>query len=126
MINKTLEDIILISLKKLTDEEIEADEMRDEFENDLNENELKVLNSLVNSSFGNGHDFGFTDEYDECGFTKHQMAGYIGQLSTKGYIVCVDHSLDPGTECNAVQFNFTLKAEAILDDVFVDYNHYND
>ncbi len=92
----------------------------------LNENEMKVLKSLVNSSSGNGHDFGWTDEYEDCGLTKHQMAGYIGSLSTKGYIDLYDHSGDPGTECNSVQFNFTLKAESVLDDVYVDSNHYND
>jgi hypothetical protein len=90
---------------------------------DLNENELKVLKSLVNSSWNNGHDFGFTDEYEDVGLTKNQMAGYIGQLSTKGYIRLYDHSEDPGTECNAVQFDFTLKAEALLDGVLVDANH---
>lgn len=91
---------------------------------DLNEAEFTVLNSLVNSSAGNGHDFGFTDEYEECGFSKHQMAGYIGQLISKEYIRATDHSEDPGTACNAVQFDFTLKAENILDDVYVDHNHY--
>jgi DNA-directed RNA polymerase subunit RPC12/RpoP len=90
----------------------------------LNENELKVLKSLVKSSADNGHDFGFTDEYEECGFTKHQMAGYIGQLSTKGYIELEDLSKDPGTICNAVQFNFTKRAENILEDVYVESNHY--
>jgi hypothetical protein len=90
---------------------------------DLNENELKVLKSLVNSSACNGHDFGWTDEYEDCGLTAHQMAGYIGQLSTKGYIRCTDLSDDPGVECNSVEFDFTLKAEAILDDVYVDHNH---
>ena len=98
---------------------------------DLNENELKVLKSLVNSSAGNGHDFGWTDEYEDCGFTKHQMAGYIGQLTQKDYIRCSHLSDDPGVECNDVQFNFTLKAEELLnenvpvgfDRVYVDSNH---
>lgn len=94
---------------------------------DLNENEIKVLKSLIRSSSGNGHDFGWTDEYDEIGLSKHQMAGYIGQLSTKGYISLSDHSTDPGTECNDVQFNFTLKGEKFLnengEDVFVDFLH---
>jgi hypothetical protein len=89
---------------------------------DLNENELKVLKSLVNSSACNGHDFGWTDEYQDCGFTKHQMAGYIGQLVQKDYIRVEDLGDDPGTICNATQFEFTLKAEAILN-VFVDHNH---
>ncbi|KKL20845.1 hypothetical protein LCGC14_2451370, partial [marine sediment metagenome] len=83
----------------------------------LNKNEIKVLKSLVNSSAVNGHDFGFTDEYEDCGFSSHQMAGYIGQLSKKGYIELCDNSTDPGTECDAVQFNFTPKAKAALDAV---------
>ena len=80
----------------------------------LNENEMKVLKSLVYSSEGNGHDFGWTDEYQECGLSKHQMAGYIGQLSTKGYIELSDSSLDPGTECNGCQFVFTEKAMKLI------------
>jgi len=89
----------------------------------LNENELMVLKSLIPSSMGNGHDFGFTDEHANCGLTKHQMAGYISSLSKKGYIDLEDLSNDPGVECMATQFNFTLKAEEILDGVFVDSNH---
>jgi len=94
----------------------------------LNENEMKVLKSLVNSSAGNGHDFGFTDEYEDCGFSKHQMAGYIGQLSTKDYIDLCDYNDDPGVDGNFVQFIFTPKAEKLLNDngydIFVDSNHY--
>jgi len=90
---------------------------------DLNENEYKVLKSLIASSRGNGHDFGWTDEYKDIGLSKNQMAGYIGQLSKKEYIRIYDNSDDPGTECNNVQFDFTLKAEEILDGVYVDHNH---
>jgi len=99
-------------------------------ESDLNENEIKVLKSLVNSSSGNGHDFGFTDEYEECGFSKHQMAGYIGSLVKKDYLDVTDLSEDPGCECNSVQFTFTIIAENLLnnlgENVFVDCNHWND
>lgn len=101
--------------------------MKTEF---LNDNEIKVLRSLVDSSAGNGHDFGFTDEWQECGFTPKQMAGYIGQLSKKGYLNLDDLSEDAGVECNAVQFVFTLKAEELLNDfdekVYVEYNHWGD
>lgn len=93
----------------------------------LNENEMKVLKSLVDSSDGNGHDFGWTDEYEECGLSKHQMAGYISQLSQKDYLDLCDNSLDPGTECNGVQFIFTEKAEKLLNElgynVYVECNH---
>jgi hypothetical protein len=90
----------------------------------LNENELMVLKSLIPSSLANGHDFGFTDEHANCGLTKHQMAGYISSLSKKGYIILDDLSNDPGVECMATQFNFTKRAENILEDVYVDFNHY--
>ena len=94
---------------------------------DLNPDEIKVLESLVDSSSGNGHDFGFTDEYKECGFNKHQMAGYIGQLSKKEYLDLYDASDDPGVDGDYVQFVFTPKAETLLNklghDVYVCSNH---
>ncbi len=90
---------------------------------DLNKNEKLVLKALVRSSKGNGHDFGFTDEYQNCGFSKQQMAGYISQLQSKGYIQIFDNRNDPGTICMSNQFIFTLKAEALLDGVWVDSNH---
>ena len=95
--------------------------------NMLNENEIKVLEALIPSSSGNGHDFGFTDELEETGFTRHQNAGFISQLVQKNYIDATDLSDDPGVECNAVQFNFTRKAEDLLNsrghDIYVDSNH---
>jgi hypothetical protein len=81
----------------------------------LNENELKVLKSLVSSSADTGHDFGWTDEHDDCGFSKHQMAGYISQLSQKEYIELYDNSDDPGTLCMDVEFSFTEKARKLLE-----------
>jgi len=112
---------IIIYLKKMKiNKNINKGEMK---MNNLNKNELNVLKSLIRSSKGNGHDFGFTDEYEQCGFTKHQMAGYISSLSKKGYIDLDDLSDDHGTICNAVMFIFTLKAEEILENVYVDSNH---
>lgn len=91
----------------------------------LNENEIKVLKSLVNSSAGNGHDFGFTDEWVECGLSPKQMSGYIGDLSKKGYLNLNADSNDAGSY---VQFDFTPLAENLLNDlglkVYVDHNHY--
>ena len=81
--------------------------------NGLNENETNVLLSLVDSSAGNGHDFGWTDEYeqDKCpGLTKKQIAGYIGALVVKDFIRVSHLADDPGVECNDVQFEFTTKA----------------
>ena len=93
----------------------------------LNENEIKVLKSLIPSSKGNGHDFGWTDEHKDCGFNKHQMAGYFSQLSQKAYIEIEDLSEDSGTESNGCQFTFTLKAEKFLEEIgieiYVDSNH---
>jgi hypothetical protein len=97
---------------------------------DLNSNEIKVLKSLVPSSSGNGHDFGFTDEWEPCGFTPKQMSGYISSLTKKGYLDAWDLSEDDGVECNSVQFIFTKKAEDLLnklgENVYVDSNHWND
>lgn len=81
----------------------------------LNENEIKVLKSLVDSSEGSGHDFGFTDEYEDCGFTKHQMAGYIGQLSKKGYIdLYAPEGVVSDGPIDYMQFVFTEKAALFL------------
>ena len=80
----------------------------------LNANELLVLASLLKSSEANGHDFGFTNEWSACGLTPHQMAGYIGSLVKKSYIATQDLSDDPGTICDAVQFNFTAVARRLL------------
>ena len=52
--------------------------------NELNDNERKVLAELYLDSAGNGHDFCFADVRVD-GLTAHQVAGYIGQLVTKGY-----------------------------------------
>ena len=55
---------------------------------DLNQTEQAVLKSLVESSAGNGHDFGWTDEVNAAaiGITKAQVSGYVSQLVQKGYI----------------------------------------
>ena len=51
---------------------------------DLNATERRVLAELIQSSAGNGHDFGFTDDV-RC-VREAQVPGYITQLVNKGYI----------------------------------------
>lgn len=81
----------------------------------LNKKEIKVLKSLVDSSKANGHDFGFTDEYKDCGLTKHQVAGYIGQLSKKGYLELYEmDGVGSDGIIKGVQFIFTKKVGDLL------------
>lgn len=54
----------------------------------LNTNEQAVLNDLIRSSAGNGHDFGFTDEVSSV--SRAQVGGYVASLQTKGWITCND------------------------------------
>ena len=69
----------------------------------LNSMEEKVLIELYQSSDGNGHDFGFTDDVDtvKLGITRRQLSGYISQLSQKDYINVFDNEFN--------QFEFTEK-----------------
>ena len=86
----------------------------------LNDNEMEVLRALAYAAEDNGDDFGFTDEARVAGLSKHQIAGYISALKAKGvFAEFVDHSQDPGTACNAVQFSLTPAAYRALgmDDV---------
>ena len=71
---------------------------------DLNDIEKLILKELFESSDGNGHDFGFTDDVDcgKIGITRKQLSGYISQLEQKDYIECY------GAE-SFYQFNFTKK-----------------
>jgi len=51
----------------------------------LNENESKVLQSLINQvKECTGDEFGYIEDANRCGLTKHQFAGYISSLSQKG------------------------------------------
>lgn len=54
----------------------------------INEMETKVLNELVASSAGNGHDFGMVEDVGirKLGITGRQLGGYVTKLSQKGYI----------------------------------------
>lgn len=57
----------------------------------LNEAEKKVLDALYSDTMNAGGDFGFLDEVDRCGLTKHQFAGYIGSLRKKGAFEYIDN-----------------------------------
>ena len=58
----------------------------------LNENERKVLCAVMwNTKDVSGWDFGFGDEIEIEGLTKHQVAGYLSSLQSKGYIFCHDN-----------------------------------
>jgi hypothetical protein len=78
----------------------------------LNTNEENVLRALAESSDGNGHDFGFTDDVDfaALGLSRHQYAGYVDCNSIQ-----FSFSLDAFyVDCNSIQFSFSLDAFRFL------------
>lgn len=79
--------------------------------NELNENEKKVLKAMVEQAWDETRgDFGFTTEIKVRGLTKHQVAGYIGDLEKKGYIE-ISHEFD--------QFQLRKKVEEVFSNVKV-------
>jgi len=71
----------------------------------INANESKVLEALVESSRGNGHDFGWADDIRVDGFSKHQVAGYISALVTKDLIrICDDEYRQTNVRPGAIKF----------------------
>lgn len=70
----------------------------------LNENETAVLKGAKSSSDGNNGDFGFAENIEVPGLNRHQVAGYIGQLVTKGFLKVYDQGTS--REC------FELQAQA--------------
>lgn len=53
----------------------------------LNTNEYKVLKAMVKQAWDEtGGEFGYTDTIKVNSLSKHQVAGYIGDLEKKGYI----------------------------------------
>ena len=55
---------------------------------ELNDNELKVLNAVFdNIQDETGGQFGWSDGIEVDGLSKHQVAGYISQLSQKDLIL---------------------------------------
>jgi len=76
----------------------------------LNKNEVKVLRALVEYAWSEtGGEFGLTDGIKVKGLNKHQIAGYIGDLETKGYIQIWENN----------QFYLRKKVEKIFSDVEV-------
>ncbi len=61
----------------------------------LNENETKVLKSLIEQMNDcTGGEFGYINDADRCGLTPHEFAGYVGSLTKKGlfdYIEPLEH-----------------------------------
>lgn len=53
----------------------------------INQNEKKVLFQLYNSSKGNGHDFGYSDNIEVDELTQSQISGYISSLYDKGLFI---------------------------------------
>lgn len=53
----------------------------------LNDNERKVLLSMLESSAGNGHAFGITSDVRIPGMTGKQIGGYMADLEKKGFVV---------------------------------------
>jgi hypothetical protein len=65
----------------------------------LNENELSVLKSLIRQEQDcTGGEFGYLGDADNCGFSKHEFAGYISSLQKKGIFeyLDTDYSTDYG------------------------------
>jgi hypothetical protein len=57
----------------------------------LNQTEKQVLKALYQETLGcTGGEFGYIEDTDRCGLTKHQFAGYIGQLVKKGCFEYLD------------------------------------
>lgn len=78
---------------------------------ELNVNEKKVLKAMIENALDEaGGDFGFTTNIKVKGLTKHQIAGYIGDLEKKKYI-SVYHEFD--------QFEIRKKTEKIFKNVEV-------
>lgn len=54
---------------------------------DLNETEVLVLNACASQIVSEtGCEFAYADDVKIDGMSKHQVAGYVGSLSSKGYI----------------------------------------
>lgn len=68
----------------------------------LTNNEVAVFKLLVNASFDNGGDFGFTDEvnYESIGMSPRSYSGVVGSLAKKGFV-----AVETGGKGSDAQFN---------------------
>lgn len=73
----------------------------------LNENEMAVLKGAKRSSDGNNGDFGFAENIQIEGLNRHQIAGYIGALVAKDFLMVYDQGTS--REC----FELTPEAEEL-------------
>ena len=82
----------------------------------LNENEHKVLKAMIKQAWSEtGGEFGFTTMIKVRGLSKHQIAGYIGDLEKKGYI-----AIYPDFD----QFLIKKKVEKEFENVKVDGDYF--
>ncbi len=71
----------------------------------LNANERAVLAATIEASGDNGFDFTFGDEIAVEGLSPQQVAGYLSQLFTKGYLDGERPTIN-GSTISAVQIDF--------------------
>lgn len=78
---------------------------------ELNTNEYKVLKAMVRQAWDETRgEFGYTDTIKVNGLSKHQVAGYIGDLEKKRYI-----NIFPDFN----QFLLVKKVEEVFDNIEV-------
>ena len=68
----------------------------------LTQLETIALADLWVSSYGSGHDFGFTDELPSI--AKPSRGGVVGSLATKGFIASVDVDMFAFTDAGKALF----------------------
>lgn len=73
----------------------------------MTELELHVLKFLWESSEGNGHDFGFTEDGIKGCKTNRQLSGVISSLSKKGILTVYDKEL------GCTQFTWAIPLDEI-------------
>jgi len=78
----------------------------------LNDTEQRVLNALIESSEGNGHDFGCLEDLTGPwgtveGLTQQQIGGYITSLQAKGLIEVDEPRFMEDHGHNVTQFELT-------------------
>lgn len=60
---------------------------------EFNKNESKVLLALFNQTMeSTSGEFGYMEDVDKCGFSRHEFAGYISSLKAKKVFDYLDSS----------------------------------